>query len=322
MLSVIIPTYNREKILCDSIRMLLEHADCCDELLVMDQTPDHEPETLRALNKWNEKGQIRWVKLAKPSITASMNRGALEAKGNLVLFLDDDIIPSKDLISAHREAHQMNPDAWAIVGQVLQPENWDKNHPGYWKATGKRKSVVDKNIKWPSLKKDLDFPFYEVIQAWTYNVIACNLSVKKEKFLQIGGFDEHFTPPVAFRFETEFARRTWRNGGKILFEPKASIRHLQARSGGTRSKGSHYNSASPIYGVGDYYFALREGKGIEVPFYWVDRCFRHCRSRFLLKNPWWIPIKFIGEIRAMKEAVSKYRAGQRFIHMNYQKIIE
>ena len=39
-----------------------------------------------------------------------MNRGLREAKGDIVLFLDDDIIQDKNLVAAHRETHVEHPD--------------------------------------------------------------------------------------------------------------------------------------------------------------------------------------------------------------------
>ena len=58
----------------------------------------------------------------------------------------------------------------------------------------------------------------------------------------------------AYRFETEFARRLVTGGGKIRFEPDASIRHLKAERGGTRSAGGHMTSPSPLHGVGRLLF--------------------------------------------------------------------
>jgi GT2 family glycosyltransferase len=164
-----------------------------------------------------------------------------------------------------------------------------------------------------SLTRDLDFAFNGNLAAWVNNVMAGNLSVKKELALKIGGFDENFTPPVAYRFETEFARRILHNGGKIWFEPKASIKHLRAVSGGTRSKGSHLTSVSPIHGVGDYYYALRCGRGWDRIAYIMTRPFREIRTKFHLKHPWWIPVKFVGEIRAMVKAIKLHRQGPRLL---------
>ena len=136
---------------------------------------------------------------------------------------------------------------------------------------------------------------------------------KRQRAILIGGFDENFASPVASRFETEFAKRLVANGGKIWFEPKASIRHLQEKSGGTRSRGGHLNSMSPRWGVGDVYFALRCGRGWERMWYIMRKPFREVRTRYHLKHPWWIILKFIGEWLAICQALCLYFKGSRLI---------
>jgi GT2 family glycosyltransferase len=164
-----------------------------------------------------------------------------------------------------------------------------------------------------SLTRDLRFAFNGHEPAWVTNVMAGNLCVKRERALAVGGFDANFTPPVAYRFETEFAKRLVAAGGRIRFEPAASIRHLRASRGGTRSQGSHLNSASPVHGVGDYYFALRCGRGWERAWYMARRPFREVRTRFHLRHPWYIPVKLIGEMRALLLALRLWRQGPRLL---------
>ena len=169
------------------------------------------------------------------------------------------------------------------------------------------------------MKTDLDFPFNSNLRKEVANVMAGNLSVKREAFIKIGGFDERFSPPVSFRFETEFARRVIKNKGKIFFEGLASIKHLRAPSGGTRSSGSHMKSLSPVHGVGDYYYALLHGKGLDKYLYILKRPFREIRTKFHMKNPWYIPVKFIGELRAIFMAYKKIRQGPKLLDKSLYK---
>jgi GT2 family glycosyltransferase len=289
-LSVVIPTYRREAVLVDTIDSLLKvinNADGCLELLIVDQTEHHNPATDRRMGEWEQSGKIRWTRLDIPHITRSMNIGVQMVKGDIVLFLDDDVVPDPELINEHINAYERHPDAWAVAGQVLQP--WDKSRPVFYTPRG----------GW--LTRYLDFPFFSTDGMFVENVMAGNLSVRRDFFIHLDGFDENFTPPVATRFETEFAKRLVSMGGKIWFEPKASIRHLRASTGGTRSKGNHLTSMSPIHGQGDYYYALRcaNVKGVERFFYILKRPFREICTRFHLKHPWYIPVKFIGEIKAL-----------------------
>jgi hypothetical protein len=143
--------------------------------------------------------------------------------------------------------------------------------------------------------------------------MAGNLSVNRARALAIGGFDENFLPPVAYRFESEFARRIIANGGHIWFEPSASIRHLRAQSGGTRSRGCHLTSMSPVHGTGDYYYALRCGCGWERICYLLKRPLREISTKFHLTHPWWIPAKLVGEMRAAWCGYGLWRRHPRLI---------
>lgn len=289
--SIVIPTYGREQVLVDTIRALLEGPALALEIVVMDQTPVHEPGTARALEAWQIAGLVRVIRLSEPGVVMAMNRGLGEARAPLVLFLDDDIIPDPHLVEHHCQAHRANPRVWAVVGRVIQPGG-----PAH-RRSSKRHG---------GLRKDLDFRFDGSEPAWVENVMAGNLSVKRDQALAAGGFDLNFVPPVSYRFETEFARRLIAGGGQILFEPRAAVQHLRAARGGTRSIGSHLNSVSPLHGVGDYYYALRHGVGRDRFWYMATRPFREVCTRYHLKRPWYIPVKFTGELRALAMALRLY----------------
>lgn len=288
MISIVIPTYRREHILFETIsqiQSLRDRLSTSSELLIVDQTEDYSSEALSALLSMHQSGQIRWFRLSRPHLTKAMNTGLLNASGSIVLYLDDDIIPSSYLLTAHLNAHIQYPDAWAVVGQVLQP--------------GQTSCDLPQRPHNSPFWRDLDFPFNTNQRFWIENAMAGNLSIKKSFALQIGGFDESFPPPVASRFESEFAKRLISEGGKILFEPNASLHHLAVGAGGTRSRGSHLTSASGRYGVGDCYFALRSASGFDQIWYLIRKPIREVRTRFHLRHPWWIPIKLLGECKAI-----------------------
>ncbi len=311
-LSVVIPTYGRDSILIDTIRLLLTMTPAAEEILVVDQTPQHDSETEEKLDRWNRSDKIRWLKLPRPSITDAMNRGLLESRCGFVLFVDDDIVPDPNLIAAHRAAYTLHPEAWAVAGRVLQPED-ENQQPmieGQRLANDRQESQTKKD---KGLQRDLTFAFNGTGPAWVKNVMAGNLSVRRNQALAIGGFDGNFVPPVSYRFETEFAKRLAAAGGRIRFEPTAVIRHLREAFGGTRSQGSHLASASPLHGAGDYYYALCCGQGWGRVCYILHRPFREVRTRYHLAHPWWIPVKFVGELRAMGLAWRLYRRGSKLI---------
>lgn len=286
--SIVIPTYGRDSVLTETVAQLLSLTHRSEELLVVDQTQNHDDATLEQLSRWDENGEIRWIKLIKPSITGAMNRGLSEANAPLVLFLDDDIRPRSEIVRVHAEAHQRDPQLWATVGQVIQP----------WQQPVDEQPPRVLN----GLRLDEDFPFHSNRDSVVHNVMAGNLCVNRQRALSIGGFDENFQG-AAYRFETEFARRVEQAGGSIHFLGGAGIDHLRVEKGGTRSSGSHLTSASPRHGVGDHYYALLHGGNWwQANSYCIRRIFREVRTRFHLTHPWWIPVKLVGEIRAYAQA--------------------
>ncbi len=297
-LSVIIPTLGRGPVVLDTIAQLLQQSSPAGEILIIDQTTDHDASTVRALTESDRRGDIRWIRMSPPSQPAALNRGIREACNELLLFLDDDIRIGHDFISAHLRAHERK-GVDAVVGQVLQP--------GEVPLEGQ----VVKRSDGPFA--DLDFPFRSAESAWILNGMSGNLSVRRDLALRLGGFDEHFTPPVSYRFDTDFCKRIVTTGGRIAFVPEARIYHLRAPRGGTRSRGNHMTSASPIHGIGDYYFALKQDLSWATVRYMLCRPMREVTTRFHATHPWWIPVKFLGELRAFAGAVRLSRRGPRFL---------
>jgi len=295
-LTVAIPTFERGEYVIETVRELQRQTRRAGEILVVDQTAQHPRHVDGQLEQWHARGDIVWIRLSKPSVPMAMNQALLRAKYATVLFLDDDIVPSASLIEAHT-TNYVQDRAWAVVGQILQP--------GQSPELGN----VARPKRPKNLWEDLDFPFNGNRRQEVANCMAGNFSVRRDRALQVGGFDENFIG-VAYRFETEFCRRLLQQGGTVVFEPKASIRHLQAASGGSRARVDQpLRSSQPDHSVGDYYFALRQGVGVEKYSYTVNRMFRSVRTTYHLKHPWWIPVKLVGECRGLLLARRMARRG-------------
>jgi GT2 family glycosyltransferase len=284
MLTIAIPTYERGAVLCDTIELLLALEPRAYEIVIVDQTPAHAPEVARKLEAWNESGAIRLLQLDEPSIPVAMNTALRAAITRYVLFLDDDIIPTPNLVAAHAAALQ-EEGVCAVAGQVLQPGET----PAHFDEATLRRGFL----------RDLEFRFTHDTACDVRNVMAGNLSVDRVRALVIGGFDERYTA-VAYRFETDFALRLLNAGCRIRYEPAASIRHLKAPGGGVRSWGDHRTSASPVHSMGDYRFARTH-----VRHFWryvARRLKNNVATRYHLRHPWTIPSKLVGEFRGLFRA--------------------
>jgi GT2 family glycosyltransferase len=287
MLTIAIPTYNRGTILVDTIARLLALDPPASEIVIADQTREHPPDVAARLAAWHAEGAIRHLRLPEPSIPHAMNVALYEARHELVLFLDDDLIPEPALVGEHLRAHR-DPTIWAVAGQVLQPGE-EPVHVG-------------------TQTDSLQFRFNSDTGAFLTNVMAGNLSVRRARALAIGGFDENYIG-AAYRFESDFAFRIAAAGGRIWFEPRACIHHLKLATGGLRAFGDHRSTISPAHAAGDYYFALTHQPGFAA--YALRRLRQNILTRWHLRHPYAIPTKLIGELRGMLLGWQLHRRGPR-----------
>jgi GT2 family glycosyltransferase len=283
-ISVVIPTYRRDQVLVQTLEGLLALAAPPAEIIVVDQSESHDKATERWLNEHSERGSLRWIRLEAPSIPVAMNRGLLEAREPVVLFLDDDIRADPALAEAHARAHESGRYA-IVAGRVLQPWHDNGGAPlGGFAALepGERKEFM-----------------------------GGNFSVRRDAALRLGGFDENFVR-VAYRFEAEFADRVRAAGGAIWFEPGAMIHHLKVPTGGTRTFGDHLRTASPSHTVGEYYYLLRAR-----PAGWLRRMawrpWRSVATRHHLSRPWWIVPTLIGEALGALWALALWLLGPKLL---------
>jgi GT2 family glycosyltransferase len=288
-ISVVIPTYRREQVLLDTIGYLLRLKPAPAEILVVDQTLEHQAATAKALEELDCAGSIRWIRLQEPSITHAMNVGLERARHEVVLFLDDDIRPGSDLMAAHARAHA-DGLCGIVAGQVLQPGEEPLSAP---RATG-------------------PFRFCFGERRFISELMGGNFSISRALALELGGFDENFVH-VAYRFEAEFAARAIAAGERILFEPRASIHHLKEECGGTRSYGKHLTTIRPSHSVGAYYYFLRSKNLPRGLLSILARPLRAIRTRHHLTRPWWIAPTLIAECLGLIWAVSLFLRGPRLI---------
>jgi len=185
--SVVIPTYNREQVLLQTLEELLALKRPAIEILVVDQSSEHLAETTDRLNRLHEDGRINWIRLTQASIPNAMNIGAVKARGDIVLFLDDDVLIPSELILEHATEY-LDSKIHAVAGQVIQ--SWETElEPG--QPSYRNNHRIDPDA----------FQFNSSQRMEVRRFIGCNVSFRKQDLLAVGGFDNNFAK-VAYRFDS------------------------------------------------------------------------------------------------------------------------
>jgi GT2 family glycosyltransferase len=220
LVSVILPTYKREASLCKTITQLLQQDYPDYELIVVDQTPQHENKTEEFLRDHAE--QIRYFKREYPSLPMARNFGVEKAQGEIVLFIDDDVKISPDWISCHT-SNFIDPNIGGVSGRIIEEGQPIANTKyvlrvsRFGRIVGNRTSTMRTRVEWAS---------------------GGNSAFRKELIIKAGGFDEAFQGNAIFE-DVDFSFRLRRLGKEIVFDPKPILFHLTENQGGcqTRSVG-------------------------------------------------------------------------------------
>jgi len=98
--SIIIPTYNRGKLLCNILRNLIGQLPTDGEIVVVDQSDEVCSELMEIAK--NHSTQIHYYKIFVKGLPHARNYGLKRAIGEIIIFCDDDVIPNH---TAEREKH-------------------------------------------------------------------------------------------------------------------------------------------------------------------------------------------------------------------------
>lgn len=124
-ISVIIPTYNRAKMVCDCVRSVLATGYPKLEVIVVDDcSPDDTHDRIAA--EFGER--VVYLRNERNSFQAvSRNRGAAKAKGDYLFFLDDDNIVHNDVFSEILKVFDANPDAGLVAPMAIHQRPGQEN---------------------------------------------------------------------------------------------------------------------------------------------------------------------------------------------------
>ncbi len=126
MVSIVIPTYNR----CEVTRTTLEHLLAGDypadrlEILVCDNSDDGTPEMARAIGARSAVAvHVQESDERLPAV--KRNQGLLAARGDYVIFMNDDVWVRPDFVRRHVAAHRDAARPVAVLGHCEQSPRMD-----------------------------------------------------------------------------------------------------------------------------------------------------------------------------------------------------
>jgi len=260
-LSVIIPTRNRADYLEDALESILVQTLKPEfyEVIVIDNgSVDNTRGIVDKLNLQHE-NRIKYIFEEEPGLHVGRHRGAKEAKGEILVYADDDIIASQEWLSAIQNAFK-DPEVVLVGGKILP--KWEGQIPE-WINLFKSKVEWGWTIGYLSL---LDFGDETKIISPGY-VYGCNYSIRKTVLFECGGFHPDGMPQELIQYrgdgETALSRVIKGRGYKSLYEPKASVFHWVPSE---RLSVDYFCRRAFNQGISDSYTEIRAKYGLSNIF--------------------------------------------------------
>lgn len=213
--SVIIPTYNRCEYLRTTINSLQEQNFLKDEyeiIIVDNNSTDNTPEVVEKCNREGGKKAV-YIKELNLGLHNARHAGAKVAKGEILAYVDDDVICDKNWLSELIKPYN-NSETGCVGGKILpkweiEPPEWIKNFPKFYL------SILD-DEEGPKEAR------------WIY---GCNFSVRKSLLFELGGFNPDAFGDKKFWWyrgdgEIGLLRKVHNVSKKVIYNPKAIIWHF------------------------------------------------------------------------------------------------
>lgn len=219
LLSVIIPTRNRSQLLSDLL-LSLSRQDPVPfqwEVVVVDNGSDDDTSEMVAGLQQTLSMAVRYVKEPKPGLHQGRHRGAKEAMGKFIAFLDDDMVLESTWVQGVEALAKGN--AHAVVGRILP--QWQDAPPDWLME------MIDGGVMGYLGILDLGLTTQAVEPNY---VFGGNSFFPRELIFRLGGFNPDGVPKDLLRFrgdgETALMNKFKQAGLKSIYDPRATAYHV------------------------------------------------------------------------------------------------
>jgi O-antigen biosynthesis protein len=225
MLSVIVPTRDRP----EQVRACVQSILACEyppdrfEVLVVDNVPRNEL-TRAVVTELAENGPVRYLCEDKPGSASARNRALPEARGEFLVFTDDDALVDRHWLAEIVQGFRAAPRVDAVSG-LLVPRRldtparvWFEQYGGF--SRGYKQRIFDLHENRPS-----DEPLYP-FAAGLFGT-GNNMAFRAETLQAIGAFDPALGngTPALGGVDSEVLLRTVILGHRLVYRPNALVWH-------------------------------------------------------------------------------------------------
>jgi len=214
--SIIVSTRNRAGALARLLPLLMgQQTDKPYEVIVVD---NQSTDTTRAVvQPFLKHPAFRYVVESNVGMSHARNRGIVESRGDILVFVDDDAIIDSEWMQTLTQVYRQDPDAWVVGGKIVL--EYDGPLPRWY---------YDVGAPWWLVGPALDYGDDTILLAPGQGLWGASLSARRDTITRIGGFRTDLGYKGKQRIggeDNEFCGRVQAHGGRVYYCGAAVVRH-------------------------------------------------------------------------------------------------
>jgi hypothetical protein len=253
LISIIIPTLNRAAALAatlNSVAACILSASDVEVLVIDNGSTDRTACVCKDIADCHPGICWRYFHEQMPGLLSARHRGAKEARGSILCYLDDDVLLSPSWLEGIRDAFR-NPSIVLVGGPCLpkyeiEPPSW---LAGLWLELDAGRTLSQLSL----VDLGADRKPVDPLLIW-----GLNFAIRRQTLVECGGFNPDTMPRTLQRYqgdgETGLALKIKEKALGSLYHPAAAVEHVIP---GSRLTPEAFENRGFFQGVCDSYTQIR-----------------------------------------------------------------
>jgi glucosyl-dolichyl phosphate glucuronosyltransferase len=224
-ISIIIPTMNRATLLegtLESVGQVVPQGATVEIIVVDNGSTDKTRDAFNAVSEKYGDREWRYLYEPMPGLLSGRHKGAAEARGEVLCYLDDDVLLGPTWLDAVQDVFR-DPAVVLVGGPsrpsfLAEPPDW---LAGLWWTREQGRGCGSLSLI------DLGSSIKAIEPSYVWGL---NFSIRKTALYGYGGFHPDCVPKPLQRYqgdgETGLAFTVMEKGGRILYHPDATVTHV------------------------------------------------------------------------------------------------
>jgi GT2 family glycosyltransferase len=223
MISIVVTTCANVELVLRCVEAIRTTVTDAFEIIVVENRPAHSTVAQALAERFAGDPRVRYAEEERPGLSRARNAGLREARGEIVVFTDDDIVVDTAWASAVREAFTSAPEVDCVTGLILPLELETAAQ-----LLVERFASFGKGFA-PRVYSLADPPADQPLFPYTagYFGSGANIAFRTDAARALGGFDPRLgagTPARAGE-DLDICIRLLQSGRRLAYEPRAIVWH-------------------------------------------------------------------------------------------------